>query len=76
MLDQRLVLIGLVLLFIGIILIFVGSFASSKTDVKAAGGIFIGPFPIFGAFTDKRMFYILLIIAIAVFLIYYYLLRS
>ena len=59
--------LGLILLFIAIILIFIGSFQSK--NVKGAGGIFIGPFPLFG-FGDKKMFYILWILAIVLFILF------
>lgn len=69
---DKLVHLGLVLLFFGIILIFLGSLSSvsrEKANVKAAGGIFIGPFPVFGFFSDKKMFYLLTAIAILFFII-------
>ena len=70
MVNYSLISIGIVLLFIGILLIFIGSFSGSKTKVEAAGGIFIGPFPIFGAFTNKNMFYLLLAFAIIFFILW------
>lgn len=69
---DKLVHLGLVLLFLGIILIFLGSLSSvsrEKANVKAAGGIFIGPFPVLGFFSDKKMFYLLTAIAILFFII-------
>jgi len=68
---SKLILFGIVFLFIGIILLFLGSFQNANSNVKAAGGIFIGPFPVFGFFSDKKMFYILLIFAIVAFVLFY-----
>ena len=59
--GNNLFIIGLVLLFLAIILIFAGSLISSKNkNVKLAGGIMVGPFPLFGAFSDKNMFWVLI----------------
>jgi len=60
---SKLIFLGTMFLFLGIIIIFAGSlFASQKEDsnIKTAGGIFRGPFPLFGFASDKKMFYILL----------------
>ena len=59
---ESLISIGLILLLIGFILIVIGSVSSAikgKTDVKSAGIIFIGPFPM-GWASDKKMFYALM----------------
>ena len=63
-------LIGIILLLIGMFMIFVGSFLGSKSKVEAAGIISIGPFPIFGAFTNKNIFYLLIGITIVIFIIF------
>lgn len=63
--GNNLLLIGLGLLFLGMILIFAGSLLSSKEkNVKFAGGVMIGPFPLFGAFSDKNMFWVLILLFI------------
>ena len=70
---ESLMSIGLILLFIGFILIIISSFSSSikgQTEVKSAGLIFIGPIPI-GWASDKKMFYILIALAITTFIIFY-----
>jgi len=58
---KNLFLIGIILVFIGILFIIISSVYTSfkgKTEIKSAGVIFIGPFPI-GWASDKKMFYIL-----------------
>jgi len=72
---ENLLKIGLLLIIIGFIIVFASSFTSKSSNAKAAGGIFIGPFPIFGAFTDKKSFYFLLILAAIIFLVFYFLNR-
>ncbi|MBI4155263.1 DUF131 domain-containing protein [Candidatus Woesearchaeota archaeon] len=67
---ENLLKIGLLLILIGFIIVFASSFTSKSPNVKAAGGIFIGPFPIFGAFTNKKSFYLILILAIILFFIF------
>ncbi|MEK6903374.1 MAG: DUF131 domain-containing protein [Nanoarchaeota archaeon] len=68
--SNHLLQIGIILVFIGILLIFFSSFTTlaqqKNTTSKSAGGIFIGPFPLFGFASDKNMFYLLL--AVTVFL--------
>ena len=59
---ESLMSIGLILLLIGFIFIIISSFSSSikgQTEVKSAGLILIGPFPI-GWASDKKMLYILI----------------
>ncbi len=72
---ENLLKFGLLLIFIGFILVLFSSFTSKNSNVKAAGGIFIGPFPIFGAFTDKSSYYTLLILAAILFLTFFFLNR-
>lgn len=70
---EYLMSIGLILLFIGFIFIIISSFSSTikgDTEVKSAGLIFIGPIPI-GWASDKKMFYILIALAITTFIIFY-----
>jgi len=66
-------LVGLIFLFIGILLIFFSGIISVKSEkfkISGGGGIFIGPIPIFGFFSDKRMFYFLLAFAFLIFLFF------
>lgn len=69
---ENLLKIGLLLIFVGFILVLISSFTSKNSNVKSAGGIFIGPFPIFGAFTDKSSYYLLLILAVIISLILFF----
>ncbi len=77
MLTNKLISIGIALLFIGIILIFAGSFASmfnpeksKSSSIKSAGIIFIGPFP-FGWASDRNMFYTLIVITLIFMIVYF-----
>ena len=70
--SNNLALYGIIFIFLGIVLIIASSFTQSKTNVKTAGIVFIGPFP-FGWASDKQMFYILL--GITVLIIIYYLIK-
>jgi len=68
---ESLITIGIILLFIGIMFIIIGSLSQSgKTDVKSAGIIFIGPFPM-GWASDKKMFYILIGLTILTFITWF-----
>lgn len=66
---------GILLVFIGLMLIFTSSFTTmaqqKHATVKTAGGIFIGPFPLFGFASDKKMFYLLMAIAFLFTLLYF-----
>jgi len=66
--------IGITLIFLGVIILFISSIYSSnqKTNIKSAGIIFIGPFPI-GWASDKKMFYLLLILTIILMIVFYFL---
>lgn len=68
--------IGIILLFIAIIMIFIGSFTEKSSSTKVAGGIFLGPIPIFGGFNDRRMFYFLWAIAVIVFTLFYFFFKN
>lgn len=67
---KNLFLLGFILVFIGFILIMFSSFSYSKTDVKAAGGIFLGPIPLFGFASDKKLLYILFGLGILIFILF------
>ena len=72
---EKLITVGTIAVIVGIVLIIVGTMmgytkaAKGKTDVKSAGIIFIGPFPL-GWASDKQTFYLLLTIT-AIMLIFY-----
>lgn len=76
------VLVGIALVFLGILLIFAGTFLSiiprgegARAEVRGGGVILIGPFPIvFG--TDAQSVKWLILLAIALMVIAYILLRS
>lgn len=61
---MKLVELGIIMVFVGVLLLFLGSFTQIKKGeqgaVRGAGGIFIGPFPLFGFASDKQMFYALI----------------
>ena len=69
--TSPLLTIGLVLLFLGIIFIIISSF-SGKGGAKVEGGFggFIGPIP-FGFFSSPGMFWIWLVIMLALLLIWF-----
>ena len=66
--KEALILLGIALIFIGMLIIIAASMKDAK--IESAGGIFIGPIPIFGFFTSKKAFYALLAIAILIFIVY------
>ena len=72
---SKILTFGIILLFISIILIFIGSLIQKSSNVKTAGGIFIGPIPLFG-FGEKKMFYFLWILAVVVFILFYFILKN
>ena len=74
---EKLITVGIMLLFLGIILIFIGSLfqivkpsKTNKSEIKSAGIIFIGPFP-FGWASDKQTFYMLIVVGIIMILVYF-----
>jgi len=78
MVVNKIISIGIVLLFIGIILIFIGSLLSAtkseKSNIKSAGILFIGPFPV-GWASDKGIFYTLIAITILMLIVYFFLFK-
>jgi len=71
----KIALLGLLLLLAGFVLIFAGtSFDSAK--IKSAGGLFIGPIPVFGFASDRKMLYALFAIGILLFVISYFISRN
>ncbi|GIU68393.1 MAG: hypothetical protein KatS3mg001_243 [Candidatus Pacearchaeota archaeon] len=74
--SEKIIAIGIIFIFLGISLLVIGSLISlskgnSKTNFAIGG--FIGPIP-FGFFSNKKMFWIWLLIAIS-FLLIWFLLR-
>ena len=71
--------LGFVFVFVGMILLFMGSsFATTKGEqghIKTAGGIFIGPFPLFGFASDNKMFYSLLVVVAVLSLLFFFMRR-
>jgi len=72
--DNKIFFIGIILIFLGIMLIIASSLTNKTTNVKSAGIVFIGPFPL-GYSTDKGMFYILMIITLIALILFYILKR-
>lgn len=70
--------LGMMIILIGMFVIIVGTFFGAKegkTDVKSAGIVFIGPFPIIGWGSSKKMYYALLILGLLLFLFMFFFLR-
>lgn len=66
-------IIGIGLILIGFFLVLISSIYSAfkgSADIKSAGILFLGPFPI-GWASDKRMFYILIGIVILMMVIWW-----
>ncbi len=66
--ELNLISIGTLVILIGFALIFVGTLVQTKGKAKVEGGgvFFIGPFPI-GFASSERVFHILIIISVIVF---------
>jgi len=62
--------VGFIFIFIGIILITLSLFQGQKANVKAAGGIFLGPIPILGFANDKKLLYILFGLGVLIFILF------
>ena len=72
MVSEKLFSIGLIILLAGIVIIAISLFLNNpggKTSVKGGGKVFIGPFPIFGAASDKKILYVLFGISIIIFIL-------
>lgn len=70
-LQDKLLLIGIILIFLGFIIIIASSIIQAKTNVKTGGIVFIGPFPLFGWAENKQIFYILIVLTILASIIFY-----
>lgn len=73
---KSLFFIGLILILIGFLLTLFSSFQPSKTQIKTAGGIFLGPFPILSFANDKKLLYLLFGIAMIIFITFKALIRT
>jgi len=71
MAELNLASLGTLVILIGFALLFAGFFIQNKGKAKVEGGgiIFIGPFPIGGA-TSERAFHILLAVSMIFFLFF------
>lgn len=68
--EQSLVFLGIILVFAGIIIIILGSLiGEQKGEVMFGVGGFIGPIP-FGFANEKGMLYLVMAIALVMFLIF------
>lgn len=70
--EEKILLIGIVLIFVGIILTIISAFLSNKRVEYGFGG-FIGPIP-FGWATNQKMLMIIVILMM-IFLLYMLILR-
>ncbi len=77
---SRLITLGIMFLFLGMIFLFLGSMFTAvkgeKSAIKTAGGVFIGPFPLFGWASDKRMFYTLITVMVVLTILYLFIGRK
>ena len=62
--------LGIFLIILGFIIIFISTITANKSNVKGGGIVFIGPIPVFGVVSDKKILYILFGIGIALFILY------
>lgn len=79
---EKLIPLGMIIIFIGFLLIIIGIISTipkTKTQAKAhtkwAIGGFIGPIP-FGAWSDKKMFYLLLILMFVLAILTFFLFKK
>ncbi|QQG38769.1 MAG: DUF131 domain-containing protein [Candidatus Woesearchaeota archaeon] len=57
--------VGIIFVLIGVILIFIAAFTGGeKSNVKAAGVLFLGPFPVIGGVSDKRYLWVLVVLVV------------
>jgi len=73
MTSNQILILGLALILIGFFLVFFSSIRGGS-DVKSAGGIFLGPVPLFG-FGEKKIFYFLWALAVVLFLYFVFIRR-
>jgi len=70
--KEGIFLLGIILIIIGILVVMLASFTTTDTKVKGGFVGMIGPFPI-GFASDKRTFYILMGIAIIIYILMWFL---
>lgn len=75
--QSQIIGFGMIIIFIGIMVIIAGTFfgAKEKTNIKSAGIVFIGPFPIVGWGSSKKMYYALMALGFILFFVFYFLFR-
>lgn len=75
--QSQIIGIGVLLILLGMLMVFAGSLfgAKEKTNVKSAGIVFIGPFPIIGWGSSKAMYYALMALGVIIFFVFYLLFR-
>ncbi len=75
---DKIIFLGIILLFVAIALIFLGSiismFKSGDKKIESAGIVFIGPVPL-GFATNKKLLLPLLIFSVIVFILWFVLRR-
>jgi len=77
--QSQIISIGMVLIFLGLLVIIASNFFGAKqktTDVKSAGIIFIGPFPIGGWGSSKSMYYALMVLGFILFFFMMFFMRN
>ena len=68
--NINLLQIGIFLIVLGFILVFISSITTQNSNVKGGGIVFLGPIPVAGFASDKKILYILFGIGIALFVLY------
>lgn len=67
--NNNLMILGIAFILIGFFIVFL---SGSNSNVKSAGGVFIGPIPLFG-FGEKKLFYFLWALAALIFFVFLFL---
>lgn len=76
--QSQIIGLGIMIILIGMFVIIAGTFfgAKEKANVKSAGIIFIGPFPIMGWGSSKKMYYTLMILGLVLFFFVMFFMRN
>jgi len=72
---ELLLIVGIVFILLGFLLTFIAAILSSKGKVEYGGVIFIGPFPVLGAASNKEIMKLVLVIS-AILIIVFLLLQT
>lgn len=67
--------IGIAFILLGFLLTFIAAILSSRGKVEYGGVVFIGPFPVFGAASNKEVMKLVLVIS-AILIIVFLLLQT